>query len=144
MVGRPSRGQVASTARKDTARPSTSKKASKTASKKTSKAAETVAAPAEKVESLKKADLLADIAAKTGMTKKDADAALGAVVDTIKEQVNAGRKVAIGGFGTFVGKQRAARKGRNPQTGEELDIPASVLPGFTAAKAWKDELNGKK
>lgn len=97
----------------------------------------------EKVETFKKADFVAAISAKTGMSKKDSEMAMQAVLDTVVEQVGAGKRVGIPGFGIFSLKNRAARKGRNPQTGEEIDIPASKSPGFTPAKAWKDIINGK-
>jgi DNA-binding protein HU-beta len=111
------------------------------AAKKTKKAAATNKAPAP--ETFKKADFIMSLSEKTGMNKKESEEAMQAVFDVIQEQVAAGKKVNLAGFGTFTCKDRAARKGRNPQTGEELQIAASKAPGFSAAKAWKDSLNGR-
>jgi DNA-binding protein HU-beta len=113
------------------------------AEKKTPAKKPAVKAAADAVETFKKADLILSIAEKSGLSKKDAESALTAVLSTVEEQVALGKKVSIPGFGTFVTRHRSARKGRNPQTGAELDISASKSPGFTAAKAWKDMLNGK-
>lgn len=96
------------------------------------------------VENFRKADFVASVAEKTGMSKKDSEEALKAVLDTLQEQVGAGKRVNLPGFGTFTLRERAARKGRNPRTGEDLQIAASKSPGFSAAKAWKDAINGKK
>lgn len=101
------------------------------------------AAAGEKGETFKKTDFIAAVAEKTGMSKKDSEEAVKAVLEVIQEQVSAGKRVNLAGFGTFTLKKRAARKGRNPQTGEELQIAASQSPGFSAAKAWKDAVNGK-
>jgi DNA-binding protein HU-beta len=95
-------------------------------------------------DTFKKADLIASIAEKSGLTKKDSESALTALVATIQEQVALDKKVTLPGLGSFVVKERAARKGRNPQTGESIDIAASKSPGFTATKPWKDMLKGKK
>lgn len=97
----------------------------------------------EKIETFRKADFVASVSEKTGLNKREAEESLKAVLDTLQEQVGAGKRVNLPGFGTFTLRERAARKGRNPRTGEELDIAASKNPGFTAAKAWKDTLNGK-
>lgn len=93
-------------------------------------------------DSFKKADFIAAVAERTGMNKKDSEKALKAVLDVVQEQVGFGKRVSLAGFGTFTLKERAARKGRNPQTGEELQIAASKSPGFTPAKAWKEAVNG--
>lgn len=95
-------------------------------------------------DSLKKAELIESIASKSGFSKKDSEMALTAVLDTIIEEVNGGKKVPLPGFGSFVLKERSARKGRNPQTGEEIQIKASKSPGFTPSKAWKDSLKAEK
>jgi len=95
------------------------------------------------VETFRKADFVASVAEKTGLSKKDSEAALTAVLDTLQEQVGAGKRVNLPGFGTFTLRERAARKGRNPRTGEDLQIAASKSPGFSAAKAWKDAINKK-
>ena len=90
---------------------------------------------------MNKADLVASIAAKAGLTKKDAEAALNAVVASIEEALVKGDKVALVGFGTFETKKRAARKGKNPQTGAEISIAASTVPSFKAGKGLKDAVN---
>lgn len=92
---------------------------------------------------VKKAEFVTTVSEKTGMSKKDSEAAIQAVLDVFMEEVSAGKKVSFPGFGSFSLKSRAARKGRNPQTGEEIDIPESKTPGFTPAKAWKDAVNGR-
>lgn len=87
---------------------------------------------------MNKTELIAAIAAKAGISKKDADRALTATVDCITEDVKKGNKVQIVGFGTFEARKRAARTGINPQTKKELKIPASTVPAFKAGKAFKD------
>ena len=87
---------------------------------------------------MNKTELCAAVAAKTGMTRKDAEAAVSAVVDVIGETLKDGEKVAIVGFGTFEVKDRPARKARNPRIGEEIEIAASKAPAFKAGKALKD------
>ena len=94
-------------------------------------------------DSFKKADFIAAVAEKTELTKVDSDKFMQAVWQTLQEQVSAGKRVTVPGFGTFTLRARAARKGRNPATGQEMDIPATKSVGFSAAKAWKDALNGK-
>lgn len=85
-----------------------------------------------------KADLVDTVADKTGLTKKDSTAAVEAVVDSIQEFLAEGEKVQLIGFGTFEVRERAARKGRNPQTGEEIQIPATKVPAFKAGKNLKE------
>lgn len=87
---------------------------------------------------MNKAELVAEVAAKSGLTKKDAEKALAAVIDSITGALKKGDKVQLVGFGTFDVKKRAARKGRNPQTKKEITIPASKVPSFKAGKALKD------
>ena len=87
---------------------------------------------------MNKTELIAEIAAKAGLSKKDAEKALAAVVDSVKEAVAKGDKVQLVGFGSFELKERAARVGRNPRTKEEIAIPASKAPVFKAGKAFKD------
>ena len=87
---------------------------------------------------MNKAELIDAIVAKTEMSKKDADAALNAVVDAIKDALKAGDKVSLVGFGTFSVKERAARTGKNPATGETIEIAACKAPAFAAGKALKD------
>ncbi|HBY89234.1 MULTISPECIES: HU family DNA-binding protein [Ruoffia] len=85
-----------------------------------------------------KAQLVEKVAEKTNLTKKDVTAAVEALFETIEETLASGDKVQVIGFGTFEVRDRAARKGRNPQTGEEIQIPASKVPGFKAGKALKE------
>ena len=92
---------------------------------------------------MNKADLIAAIAAKTGDTKKVAEASVNAFVDVVTETLEKGDKVQLVGFGSFEVRKRAARKGRNPQTKEEIKIPASKAPVFKAGKALKDLVNKK-
>ena len=89
---------------------------------------------------MNKAELIDAIVAKTEMSKKDADAAFSAVVDAIKDALKAGEKVSLVGFGTFSVKERAARTGKNPSTGETIQIAACKVPAFAAGKALKDEI----
>ena len=92
---------------------------------------------------MNKADLIAAIAAKTGDTKKVAEASVNAFVDVVTETLKKGDKVQLVGFGSFEVRKRAARKGRNPQTKEEIKRPASKAPVFKAGKALKDLVNKK-
>ncbi len=90
---------------------------------------------------MKKNDLIDVIKEQTGISKKDADKALTAVLDAIINAVAAGEKVQISGFGTFEQRQRNARTGVNPRTGNSIDISASKVPAFKAGKAFKDIVN---
>ena len=90
---------------------------------------------------MNKTELVAAIAEKTGLTKKDAEGAVKAFTDTVAEQLKAGDKIQLVGFGTFEVAERAARTGKNPQTGEAINIPASKAPKFKAGKALKDVVN---
>ena len=92
---------------------------------------------------MNKSELIAAMAAKTGETKKDAEAALNAFVSVVTEALVKGHKVQLVGFGSFEVRKRAARKGRNPQTKEEIKIPASKAPVFKAGKALKELVNKK-
>ena len=92
---------------------------------------------------MNKAELIAAIAAKTGETKKAAEASVNAFVDVVTNALVEGDKVQLVGFGSFEVRKRAARKGRNPQTKEEIKIPASKAPVFKAGKALKDLVNNK-
>ena len=85
-----------------------------------------------------KAELVERVAGKTNLTKKDVTAAVEALFQSVEEFLAEGEKVQVIGFGTFEVRDRAARKGRNPQTGEEIDIKATKVPGFKAGKALKD------
>ena len=92
---------------------------------------------------MNKSDLVAAMAAKTGDTKKSAEETLNAFVDVVTEALVKGDKVQLVGFGSFEVRKRAARKGRNPQTKEDIKIPASKAPVFKAGKALKDLVNKK-
>ena len=87
---------------------------------------------------MNKTELIAAVAAKTGMSKKDAEKAVAATVDTITESLVKGDKVQVSGFGIFEVKSREARTGRNPRTKETIQIPATKLPAFKASKTLKD------
>ena len=90
---------------------------------------------------MNKTELVAAMAEKAQMTKKDAETALKAFIDVVAEGLQKGEKIQIVGFGTFEVSERAARTGRNPKTGEEMTIPASKAPKFKAGKALKDSVN---
>ena len=90
---------------------------------------------------MNKAELIAAVAQKTGLSKKDSDRAVCAVFDSITENLKNGGKVQIVGFGAFEVRQRAAHIGRNPRTKEEVRIPATSVPAFRAGKALKDEIS---
>ena len=92
---------------------------------------------------MNKAELIAAVAAKTGDTKKAAEEAVNAFVEVVTNALKEGDKVQLVGFGSFEARKRAARKGRNPQTKEEIKIPASKAPVFKAGKALKDLVNKK-
>ena len=87
---------------------------------------------------MNKTELVAAVAEKTGLSKKNSDAAVAAVVDAITESLVNGEKVQLVGFGSFEVKSRSARMGRNPRSKEQIEIPASRVPVFKAGKALKD------
>ena len=87
---------------------------------------------------MNKTELVAAVATKADLSKKDAEAAVKAVLDAITEALADGEKVALVGFGTFEVKERAARTGKNPRTGEAIEIPASKVPSFKAGAALKN------
>ncbi len=93
---------------------------------------------------MNKTELIDSIANKAGLSKKDAEAALKATIESIESALAAGDKVTLVGFGTFDVKERAAREGRNPATGETIKIKASKVPAFKAGKELKDKVNTKK
>ncbi len=93
---------------------------------------------------MNKADLIARIAEEAELSKKSAEAALNAFVGAVEGALKKGEKVQLVGFGSFEVRKRAARKGRNPQTKEEIKIPASKAPVFKAGKALKDVVNKSK
>ena len=90
---------------------------------------------------MNRTELVAAMAGKTQLSKKDADLALKAFIDVVSEEMQKGEKVQLVGFGTFEVSERAAREGRNPQTGETMTISASKSPKFKAGKALKDLVN---
>ena len=89
---------------------------------------------------MNKTELIAAVAAKTGLTKKDAEKAVNATIDAITEGMVNGDKVNVSGFGIFEVKAREARVGRNPRTKETIQIPATKLPAFKASKTLKDAI----
>lgn len=92
---------------------------------------------------MNKTELIAKVAEKSDMTKKDAEKAVSAVFDAVVEAVAAGEKVQIVGFGTFEQRSRKERSGVDPRTHEKLTIPASKVPAFKAGKAFKDVVDKK-
>jgi DNA-binding protein HU-beta len=90
---------------------------------------------------MNKADLVTSMAEKSDLSKKDAEKALNAFMDSVEGALTSGEKVQLVGFGSFEVRERAARKGRNPQTKEEINIPASKVPIFKVGKALKDNIN---
>ena len=84
-----------------------------------------------------KADLVAQVAKKASLTAKAAKESVNTVFSTMSDAMKRGEKIVVTGFGTFMVRRRAARKGRNPQTGAEIQIPATKTPGFTAGKSLK-------
>ncbi|MCR4419074.1 MAG: HU family DNA-binding protein [Clostridia bacterium] len=87
---------------------------------------------------MNKMDLVNSVAEKTEMTKKDAEKVINAVFDSIGEALASGEKVQLVGFGTFEVRERAARTGRNPRTGQEISIPATRVPTFKPGKTLRD------
>lgn len=92
---------------------------------------------------MNKTELVNAVSEKSGLSKKDSTKAVDSLFDTIAEALKDGDKVSLIGFGNFEVRDRAARKGRNPQTGAEIDIPASKTPAFKPGKALKDAVSGK-
>ena len=90
---------------------------------------------------MNKEELVKEIAKKAKVSQKDATEVLGAILETIEKTVSKGKKVTLVGFGTFEARIRAARTGRNPQTGIEIKIPAKTVPAFSAGKKFKELVN---
>lgn len=90
---------------------------------------------------MNKGELVDKVSEKAQTTKKEADAVLTAVFDTIMEAVASGDKVTLVGFGSFEPRKRSAREGRNPQTGKSIQIPETVVPAFSAGKLFKDKVS---
>jgi len=93
---------------------------------------------------MNKTELIAAVAEKADLTKAASGKAVDAIVEAITEELKKGEKVTLIGFGTFETRDRAARTGRNPQTGKEIKIKASKAPAFKAGKALKEAVNSKK
>lgn len=91
---------------------------------------------------MNRAELVDAIAEKAGITKTNAAAAVGAFISVVEDEVIKGNKVALVGFGTFEPRKREARTGRNPKTGEAIQIAAKTVPAFVAGKTFKDRVNG--
>lgn len=90
---------------------------------------------------MNKTELISEVAQKADMTKKDAEKVVNAFFSTVEDALKSGEKVQLIGFGTFEVRERQARKGRNPQTGEEINIPAARVPAFKCGKALKDAVD---
>ncbi len=90
---------------------------------------------------MNKTELVGAIAEETGVAKKDTEAVIKEFFSQVTNELGKGEKIQIIGFGTFEVRDRSARKGKNPRTGEELDIPAQKIPAFKAGKALKDAVN---
>ena len=89
---------------------------------------------------MNKGELVDSISQKASVTKKDAETVLNAALETIVEQVSAGDKISLVGFGSFEKRHRQAREGRNPQTGQKIQIPAVDVPAFSAGKGFKEKV----
>lgn len=90
---------------------------------------------------MNKTELINAIANETGLSKKDTEATINSFVNVVSTALESKDKVQLVGFGTFETRERAARTGKNPQTGEKLNIPASIVPAFKAGKALKEKVN---
>ena len=90
---------------------------------------------------MNKGELIVALSEKTNVSKKSAETSLNALIEVVTEELKNGGKIQLVGFGTFETRKRAARKGRNPQTKEEIKIPASTVPAFKVGKALKDIVN---
>lgn len=91
---------------------------------------------------MNKGELIDKVASDAGVTKKQADAVITATVDAIMEAVSGGDKVTLVGFGSFEKRERKAREGRNPKTGDKMEIPATSVPAFSAGKQFKEKVAG--
>lgn len=90
---------------------------------------------------MNKSELIASISEKSGLTKKDSEKALGAIMESVNEALSKNEKIQLIGFGTFEVKERAAREGVNPKTKEKINIPACKVPSFKAGKELKEKVN---
>lgn len=98
----------------------------------------------KEVTKVNKSELITSMAEKSKLTKKDAETALKAFIESVEEALEGGEKVQLVGFGTFETRERAERVGRNPRTKEEITIPASIAPVFKAGKELKEKVNKNK
>lgn len=92
---------------------------------------------------MNKGELIKAVSSKSDLNQRETAEVIDNVMDLIEETLAEGKKVQLVGFGTFEVRERSARKGRNPQTGKEIEIPASKVPAFKAGKAFKDVVNGR-
>lgn len=92
---------------------------------------------------MNKGELIKAVSSKSDLNQRETAEVIDNVMDLIEETLAEGKKVQLVGFGTFEVRERSARKGRNPQTGKEIEIPASKVPAFKAGKAFKDAVNGR-
>jgi DNA-binding protein HU-beta len=90
---------------------------------------------------MNKTELIDAVSAKSGLTKADSDRAYKAMVEVVSEQLANGEQISLIGFGTFLVRERQARSGRNPRTGDTIEIAAAKIPAFKAGKALKDAVN---
>ncbi len=90
---------------------------------------------------MNKEELVQEVAKKAKVTQKEASEVLSTLIEVVEKTVAKGKKVTLVGFGTFEARKRAARTGRNPQTGKEIKIPAKTVPAFTAGKKFKELVN---
>lgn len=118
-----------------------SKKVSTKKSPKKKPSTEEEVATEEEVVNFKKADFVSAVSEKTGMTKSESEMALAAVLNVIATEISDGKRINLPGFGTFKLNFRQSRKGRNPATGEEIQIKASYSPSFSASKTFKEMCN---
>jgi DNA-binding protein HU-beta len=93
---------------------------------------------------MNKGELVDQVADKAAVTKKVADSVISAALEVVMEAVSKGDKVTLVGFGSFEPRQRQKREGRNPRTGEKMDIPATKVPAFSAGKLFKDKVSASK
>ncbi|OGH96870.1 MAG: DNA-binding protein [Candidatus Melainabacteria bacterium GWA2_34_9] len=90
---------------------------------------------------MNKEELVQEVAKKAKVTQKEAAEVLSTLIEVVEKTVSKGKKVTLVGFGTFEARKRAARTGRNPQTGKEIKIPAKTVPAFTAGKKFRELVN---
>jgi DNA-binding protein HU-beta len=98
----------------------------------------------QEIKVMNKGELVDKVAEKANVTKKEADAVLSAALETIMEAVSEGDKVTLVGFGSFESRERKAREGRNPKTGQKMTIPETKVPAFSAGKLFKDKVAPNK